>query len=204
MFLECVFVLPFCSHSFNIIASHISRMLSIKTSSSSTDSLTRASLTLRATNYALSMHLLHTWLHRMSEQANRRASEQNERPKERANVRTRKRKARTTTARTPTTWAYQQIREHRILNAGASANALIERDDRQVILASTLRPTSKCNWCFHVVVVCHLHAKLSESEPLKLKRHSLTHTTCWCCCCCCSRLYWPTEMRRHLWEPKRQ
>lgn len=27
MFLECVFVLPFCSHSFNIIASHISRML---------------------------------------------------------------------------------------------------------------------------------------------------------------------------------
>lgn len=38
--------------------------------------------------------------------------------------------------------------------------------------------TSKCNWCFHVVVVCHLHAKLSESKPL-------THTTCCCCCCSC-------------------
>lgn len=87
MFLECVFVLPFCSHSFNIIASHISRMLSIKTSSSSTDSLTRASLTLRATNYALSMHLLHTWLHRMSEQANSRASERAKRTTEGASER---------------------------------------------------------------------------------------------------------------------
>lgn len=106
-------------------------------------------------------------------------------PNERTNERTNERSERTTattTRGTPTTSAYQQIRENRILNAGASANALIERDDRQVILAraehTAPQGTSKCNWCFHVVVVCHLHAKLSESKPL-------THTTCCCCCCSC-------------------
>lgn len=65
-------------------------------------------------------------------------------PNERTNERTNERSERTTattTRGTPTTWAYQQIREHRILNAGASANALIERDDRQVILARAEHPT---------------------------------------------------------------
>lgn len=106
-----------------------------------------------------------------------------------SNERSRRRRS---TATTPTTWAYQQIRESRILNAGASASAsasaLIERDDRQVILASSWpQGKSKCNWCFHVVVVCHLHAKLFESLP---------HT--------CNLLRWPTEMRRPLWMPTKR